>query len=153
MPAWLGYSLLVVLFWGFWAFLPRIAHRTLDTKSILFFQQMGALAATVVFLFAQRLKLQINWRGISWAVLTGILGVLGLFCYLQASSRHKLSVVVIMTALYPILTVTLSIVVLRERLTPLQLLGIFFALIAIVLLSWPQEQPAGPMNSSIGSQP
>jgi bacterial/archaeal transporter family protein len=146
MQSWLIYSVLVILFWGFWAFLPRIAHRTLDTRSVLFFQQMGALAATLVLLFAQRFKLQSNWQGIGWAVLTGILGVLGLFCYLQASSQHKLSVVVIMTALYPVLTVTLSIIVLRERLTPLQFLGILFAAIAIVLLSWPTKKIDQPVE-------
>ena len=158
MPSWLVYSVLVILFWGVWAFLPRIAHRTLDTKSVLFFQQMGALAATMVFMSVQRLQLKYDWRGISWAFLTGILGVLGLFCYLQASSRNKLSVVVIMTALYPVLTVTLSIIVLRERLTPLQFLGILFAAVAIVLLSWPSDksdrpaEPVQPLSPTSGRQ-
>src|SRR5579872_4582162 len=81
---WLFYCILVLLFWGLWAFLPKLATRTLDAPSALLFQQVGAFAAALCILIAVRFKIKLEPRGIAWAVLTGALGVAGLLCYLQA---------------------------------------------------------------------
>src|SRR6266550_6678694 len=115
MPAWLIYSFLVVLLWGLWAFLPKLATRTLDAPSVLFYQQVGAVVMSIAVLAAVHFRLKSEPRGIAWAMVTGVLGVAGLLCYLQAAARYRISVVVMLTALYPLLTILLSIVVLKER--------------------------------------
>jgi transporter family protein len=139
LPAWLFYSLLALLFWGFWAFLPKLATKTLDPPTTLFFQQVGAMVMAACVLAAARFRLKIEPSGISWALLTGIVGVCGLLCFLQAAVRYRLSVVVMLTALYPILTMILSVAILREKVTPLQGLGILLALCAIALMSTPSK--------------
>jgi transporter family protein len=139
LPAWLTYSILTLLLWGLWAFLPRLATRTLDPTSTLLFQQMGALIGTLCVLATAGFRFHMEIKGVSWALLTGMLGVFGLLCFLQAVTRYRLSVVVMMTALYPLITVGLSVLVLREKLTALQWLGVALAMTAILLMSTPSE--------------
>lgn len=139
MPLWLIYSLLAMLFWGLWAFLPKQSMRTLDAPTALFFQQLGAMAMGLGVLAAARFRLKIEPTGISLALLTGFVGVCGLLCFFQAATRYRMSVVIMVTALYPIVTLALSVLILRERISGLQWLGILCAVIAIVLLSAPSE--------------
>lgn len=137
LPAWLGFAILAMLLWGLWAFLPRIATRTLDLPTTLFFQQLGAMSMGVVVLAVSRFKLKLEPTGIQWAYLTGLLGVCGLLCYFQAVSRQRVSVVIMVTALYPIVTLLLSMVFLREKLALLHWIGVGLAMVAILLMSTP----------------
>ncbi len=138
--AWFFYCVLALLVWGLWAFLPKLATRTLDVTTTLVFQQFGALIMAVCVLAAARFRLKLDGPGIGWAMLTGFVGVAGLLCFLQAAVRYRLSVVVMLTALYPIVTMVLSLIFLRERITPVQWLGVLCAVAAIVLMSLPGRQ-------------
>ena len=51
------------------------------------------------------------------------------------NSDGKASIVVPMTALYPVVTILLSMAILKGQLSPVNGLGIAFALVAVVLLS------------------
>jgi len=51
------------------------------------------------------------------------------------SSGGKASIVVPMTALYPVITIVLSVAILREQITPVHGAGVALALVAVVLLS------------------
>jgi transporter family protein len=59
----------------------------------------------------------------------------GLLCFLNALTVGAATVVVPLTALYPLVTVILSWALLRENLTPRHLAGIALALLAGWLLS------------------
>lgn len=136
---WLFYCLAAMVLWGLWAFLPKFSTRHLDTHSALIFQQLGAVAAGLCVLAAMKFRVKVEWTGISYAFLTGVLGVVGLIFYLQAVTRYRLSVVVPVTSMYPVVTILLSLTILREKISPVQWLGVFFALLAIVLISWPSR--------------
>jgi transporter family protein len=74
-------------------------------------------------------------KGVLFAVLTGISGVVGTLFYFAAATRGKISVVVSLTALYPLITILLAAFILKEPVTLKQIIGMGFALVAIVLLS------------------
>ena len=139
MQTWLFYCILAMLTWAMWGFLPKLATRTLDPPTALFFQQVGGTLVTLCVLAATRFRLTLEPRGVAWAILTGVFGIGGMLFYLQAVSRHHLSVVIMLTALYPVLVILLSVVLLHEKLTGLQWLGILFAVIAIALMSAPSK--------------
>ena len=139
MPAWLVYSIGVMLLWGTWAFLPKISTRTLDAQSTLFFQHLGGFLTALIVVGLVRFRIKVDPAGISWAMLTGMLGVLGLLCYLQAVARQSIAVVVMVTALYPLITVTLSVLILKDKITSMQWLGIVFALCALACMSAPSR--------------
>jgi len=59
---------------------------------------------------------------------------IGLFVF-ALSHGGKASIVAPMTGMYPVVTVVLSVAILKEQITPTTGMGIIFALIAVFLLS------------------
>jgi transporter family protein len=75
-------------------------------------------------------------RGVLWAFLTGILGGVGNLAFFQALVKGgKASVVAPVTALFPMVTVLLALVFLKERLGRVQWAGLGLAFAAIYLLT------------------
>jgi transporter family protein len=75
-------------------------------------------------------------KGIFWAFLTGILGGVGNLAFFQAMVKGgEASVVAPVTALFPMVTVLLALVFLKERLGRVQWIGLGLAFVAIYLLS------------------
>jgi len=90
----------------------------------------------LVLLLARRLKLENSPRGILYAVANGVLsGIGGLAFFAAFRSGGNTSVITAATSLYPMITVTLAVTVLRERLTWVQVLGLGFAAAAFVIFS------------------
>ncbi len=133
--AWLAYSILSLFCWGLWGFFTKLATNEIRPYTALVYQLAGSTAVYVIGLLALRIKLEANPRGIAFAVLSGLVGTLGFFFFMSAMSRYKASVVVTLTALYPLITVLLSFAVLREAITLKQAAGIFFALLAVIFFS------------------
>jgi drug/metabolite transporter (DMT)-like permease len=74
-------------------------------------------------------------RGLTWLVIGGgVLDMLANVLYLLATRYGSLAVAVTLCSLYPASTVLLARVVLRERLSRLQLVGMVGALVAVVLI-------------------
>src|SRR3972149_11800406 len=124
MRNWLVFSVFAFLFYGLWAFFPRLARNYINLPSVLFFEILGAMSVCALLLTWWRFQLQTKPLGILFGVLTGVCGALGAVCFLQALTRGKASVVVTVTALYPLVTVLLAYLFLAEPLTPRQWLGI-----------------------------
>ena len=55
--------------------------------------------------------------------------------YLIASRGGDISVVAPLAALYPVTTVTLALIIDRERLRAVQVVGLFLAVLALVLVN------------------
>ncbi len=73
--------------------------------------------------------------GLRIAAISGIFDMAGNILTLLALQRGLLSLIGVLASLYPASTVLLARVVLRERMTPLQLAGIFMALVGVALIS------------------
>jgi transporter family protein len=74
-------------------------------------------------------------RGVVPALLTGVAGYLGILCFMYALREGRISIVAPVTALYPIVTLVLAMIFLRERINLVQLAGIILALVSVVLIS------------------
>jgi transporter family protein len=135
MTSWVIFATLTFLGWGLWGFLPKFALKHLDPQSTLIYQGLGSMLVLPAVLVARRFHLQFHPAGVAFAVASGFLGALGALCFLLALSRGKVAVVVSITALYPLVTIALSMLVLQETLTLNQGIGILFALLAVLFLS------------------
>lgn len=135
LKIWYVYSVLTVLTWGLWGVFSKLASNYAKPKQALLFQTVGVVAFAVVVLFLERFHLEWSRPGFSWAALGGFFAFIGFLTFFAALDTGKASTVVTVSALYPLVTILLSILFLQERLTLRQGVGIVFALIASVLLA------------------
>lgn len=79
----------------------------------------------------------------------GLLNGMGAWTSFRAlESGGKASIVISLISLYPLLTVGLAIVLLRERLSVLQMAGAIVAIAAAILLSMEGSQPEATTPSA-----
>lgn len=140
-PRWLLWSLATIALWGTWGFVSKIASAGVDAyvNQLLYTVGLLPLMAFVGWSVARRSHADARTnraRGIFWAFLTGILGGLGNLAFFQALVKGgSASVVAPVTALFPVVTVLLALVFLKERLGRTQWVGLALAFVAIYLLS------------------
>ncbi len=135
MQNWLIYALTATAIYGFWGFFPKLASDYLDPKSAMVYQALGTALGALVILATMRFRLPVQVKGITFSMLAGIAGVVGTQFLLMALNEGKASVVVPVTALYPIGVILLAILILKETLTLRQVGGILLSLVAIYLLT------------------
>lgn len=135
MRPWLLPTLLTLLAWGFWAFLPKLAAKYIDPQSSIVYQVLGGILVGLVVLISLKFQVQFNFPGASLSLAIGILGFFGAFMYLVAVSRGPLSLVAPVTALYPMFAILLALIFLGETITLKQGAGIGLSLVAIYLIS------------------
>jgi transporter family protein len=141
LPLWLLWSLVTIVFWGTWGLVSKIASNGVDayTNQLLFTVGIAPLLIFVSWKVSRGIrgeKREKRSHGVFWAFLTGILGGLGNMAYFEAMVKGgKASVVTPVTALFPMVTVLLALVFLKERLGRLQWLGLGLAFVAIYLLN------------------
>lgn len=73
MEAWLIFSILALITWGFWGFFPKIAVMNIDAKSAAFYEVIGGILFGVLILLILNFKLQTNFYGITFGILTVLL--------------------------------------------------------------------------------
>ncbi|MEW6520217.1 MAG: EamA family transporter [Thermodesulfobacteriota bacterium] len=135
MENWLLSALLAMIIYGFWGFFPKIAVTYISPQSALVYEVGGAMLVGLLTLFFIRFQLQFHPTGSLFAVLTGIAGMIGTLFFFAAAQKGKIAIVVGLTALYPLITVILAVIFLREPLTLKQVMGLILACGAILLLS------------------
>jgi len=74
-------------------------------------------------------------RGLRLAVVAGLLDVAANAAYLAATRRGLLSVVAVVSSMYPVSTIALAVGIDRERVSRSQLVGMGVAVLAVMLVS------------------
>jgi bacterial/archaeal transporter family protein len=136
MESWLPAALLALLCYGFWGFFPKLAVGFLNPQSALVFEVGGAVLVGLLGLYLVGFRPDSHPVGILFAVLTGVAGMLGTLFYFLAASRGNIAVVVSVTALYPLITISLAFLLLGEPITGRQLAGMACAILAILLFAF-----------------
>lgn len=77
----------------------------------------------------------VTWPDAAKALTIGAGAALSLSAYLLATREQLLSIAVTLASLYPAIPVLLGVLVLRERCTRRQVVGLIGATVAVVLLS------------------
>ncbi len=142
IPRWLLWTLLAVFCWGIWAVLGKLIGDALSPAHTQALSTIGLIPVMLgLGICARPVNPGNRLRGILFALGAGVLSSLGNIAYYDALNRGpKAATVVPLTALYPLVTVLLAMVVLRERLNRVQTAGIILSLVAIYLFNVQQEQ-------------
>jgi len=146
MFPWLAWALVALFSWGFWAVLSKLLGDALSPGLSQALSTLGLLPLLGPLVWSQRAGLRsTSRRGPLLALLGGIVTCLGNVAYYAALSRGgKAATVVSLAALAPLVTLTLALVVLRERLNRVQVGGALCSLVALWLFN---VQPDGSFLS------
>jgi drug/metabolite transporter (DMT)-like permease len=79
---------------------------------------------------------EINRRGIAFGIAAGCLDVTGSVLFIRASQTGRLDAAVVLTSLYPAITVLLARFFLQEHFTRWRALGMLAALLAVPMIAW-----------------
>lgn len=131
---WFYLSSITLILWGLWGFFAKLASHHISPQAVYLWGSAGALIITILSLVLG-FRFEFHTLGLIYALLAGLTGGAGVIFFYYALKNGKVSLVVTMTALYPIFTILLSYIFLKEEITLRQAIGIAFALIAMVLMA------------------
>jgi len=135
MASWLIFAASCVGFWGIWGFVAKLTTmRGVHPLALSAVSSITAGLTAWATFYVIGAPWEKNGGSILLALLTGICGSAGAIAFFLALQRGRASLVVPLSALYPAVTILLSLIFLGERPTLTQALGMLLALIASLLL-------------------
>lgn len=142
MPRWFLWTLFAVVSWGIWAIIAKLMGDALSGAHGQALSTIGILPVMVALGFSRKLTPNKNTRrGGSFAFAAGLLTCAGNAIYYDVLNRGaKAAMVIPLTALYPLVTVILAMLVLREKLNWIQVAGVVLSLASIYLCNVHQER-------------
>jgi drug/metabolite transporter (DMT)-like permease len=99
------------------------------------FSRMGGLLVTGIVVLVQRRFHEITPVGIAWAMLAGCVDSLGTIFYVCAAQTGRLDEAVVISSLYPAITVLLAWLVLKEHFSRWRFVGLLAALAAVPMIA------------------
>ncbi len=131
---WLVLSLITLVVWGFFGFLSKIVLNHLDWKQVYVISGLSSAVLIVAVSLFLRPAIDFRNTGTMVAMLAGVT-VIGSLSFFIALSQGKASIIIPMTALYPVVGVALGFLILHEKINLFQGLGIILAIASVFLLS------------------
>ena len=141
MPRWFLFTVLAVLCWGIWAVILKLIGEAVTAAQSQALSTLGVMPVMIALGFSKRLTVSVSatdsrMRGAVLGFAAGLLTCAGNIAYYHAlNSGAQAATVVPLTALYPLVTVILAVLFLRERLNAVQKAGIVLSFIAIWLFN------------------
>jgi transporter family protein len=135
LPAWFLFALIVLVTWGVVGLLQKLSTNEVSAESALIWFVAGCFLVAPVF-YPGKVLFTYSTRSLLYILSCGVVNAIGAWALLAAmKSGGKASIVVPLTALYPLVVVLTAPIILRESMTLLQGAGVACALAAVVLLS------------------
>jgi drug/metabolite transporter (DMT)-like permease len=95
----------------------------------------GALVITGLIVLLQREFSDITAAGVRWGILTGCVDSIGTILFVRASQTGRLDEAVVISSLYPAVTVLLARLLLKEHFTRWRFVGLLAALAAVPMIA------------------
>ncbi len=135
IPPWFLFAALVLVCWGIVGLLQKLSTNRVSAESALIWLVVGFLLLTPVF-YPGTSVFHHSTRSLLAILACSALNALGALALFAAMKNGgKASIVVPLTALYPLVVVASAPLVLHQSISRLQGCGVLCALIAVVLLS------------------
>ena len=134
---WMLLTAIPLLAWGTQGFILRFANETMKAESIFFYMMIGAVLLIPVALWMTDFSQPINWsfKGPYLAAIIQLLNAFGALCLVYAFRFGKAIIIAPMTtALSPVLTVVLSLVLYVVIPHPIIITGMLFAIFSAFLM-------------------
>jgi len=141
MPAWVFWTAAAVVSWGVWAVIAKMIGDRLTGGQSQALSTVGMVPVVLAFLWFKDVAPRPGrWKGVGYALTAGAVSGLGNVPYYDLFARGGTAATAVsLTALYPIVTIALAAVFLRERVNRIQAVGLALALAAIYLFNVSEE--------------
>jgi len=142
--AWLFYAMAVTILWGVWGALIEIPEKAGFPATLGYsVWAMTLIPVTIIALKLIDWKLDRDRRSILLGMGAGLLGCGGQLILFECLRIGPAYIVFPIISLYPVVTIILSVLFLKERASRRAWIGIILALVAIVMLSYqpPENSP------------
>lgn len=135
--AWLYYALITTILWGVWGALIEIPEKAGFPATLGYIAwSVTLIPVAIVSLKLISWKLDYDKRSIILGMATGLMGCGGQLILFQALRTGPAYIVFPIISLYPVITIILSVFLLKEKANRRGWIGIIMALIAIVMLAY-----------------
>jgi drug/metabolite transporter (DMT)-like permease len=148
MLPWPIWTLIALVSWGLWGVLSKLLGEALSPEMGQALSTLGLVPLLVPLAITEgRTLRKASPRGLALALAGGLVTCLGNVTY-YAALHHggAAATVVALSALAPIVTLSMALMLLRERLNRMQIAGATCALVALALLN---IQPDGALLSPV----
>jgi bacterial/archaeal transporter family protein len=132
---WFWFALIVLVTWGIVGLLQKLSTNEISAESALIWFVAGCFVMVPVF-YPGKVLFTYSTRSVLYILSCGVANAIGAWALLAAmKSGGKASIIVPLTALYPLGVALIAPIILHESITLLQSAGVVCALVAVVLLS------------------
>jgi uncharacterized membrane protein len=146
---WLLYAMITTVFWGIWGAFIEIPEKAGFPATLGYIVwSITMIPCALLALKIIRWKPETDWRSVLQGMAIGLLGAGGQLILFEALRKGPAYLVFPLISLFPVLTIILSVVFLKERASGRSWLGIGLALLAAVLLADPKFTPGGGSDHS-----
>lgn len=143
--AWLSYAIITTIFWGIWGALIEVPQKAGFPPTLGYIVwSVTMIPCALVALHIIDWKLDKDKKSIFLGTAVGLLGAGGQLLLFQALKEGPAYIVFPFISLYPVLTISLSVFILKEKTSTFKWIGIGIALLAIFFLSY---QEPGSSNT------
>ena len=134
---WLILPILVFILWGIQGFIMKLSNETMKAESIFFYMTVSSILLIPVALLMTDFSQKINWgfKGPYLAAMIQILNSVGALTLVYALRHGKAIIVVPATALAPVITIVISLIIYGVFPHPIVITGLCLAVVAIYLMA------------------
>jgi uncharacterized membrane protein len=144
--AWMIYGLVALLLFGIACITMKLSTRHISDELSTIFYTIGYILLAIVIAVASSVDWNLSWENWSLGILVGLLMASATLTLFVAYRWGKASIVTPLTALYPLVTVLLAALILKEHLDVIKVVAIVLSLMAGLALS--SEGPAQQVHES-----
>jgi bacterial/archaeal transporter family protein len=131
---WLVPTIIYIVTLGASGITSKLALDHLDWPDLVLWQTAGYALVVAVILARGHAKIRFN-RGSAWAAATAVCAMIGLVSFFIALASGEASKVVPVSGAYPAMTLIMSALFLRERLTLGRVIGVVLVIIGVVIVT------------------
>ncbi|KTC85126.1 EamA family transporter [Legionella brunensis] len=135
LSSWYYPSLVALCLYGAWGYWGTRASSFINPLSITFYSSLGVLISGVLALVLLDFKLELSPKGGVYGFLNGLASGIACIFFIVALRKGPAMPVVLITSMYPLVTLILCMLFLKQGITFKQILGMVFALVALILFA------------------
>lgn len=135
LSSWYFPSLIALCLYGAWGYWGTRASAFINPLSITFYSSIGVLISGIIALILLGFKPDFSTKGSMYGLLNGMASGIACIFFILALRNGPTMPVVLVTSMYPMITLMLCMIFLKDGLTLKQGIGMICAIVALILFA------------------